>query len=151
MNKVFWLLLCVLVLSSYRFDSSNPEGINFFEGKLKEASAEAKKENRPLFVFIGSSECDICRKMKGVFKNPKVVDYYESNFICYKIIDPEKNFLTYNKVTGWGMKTVPTFVYFTPNGKKIFIIDGYKDPGEFINQGINVLDLIKTDEDKKKK
>ena len=151
MKRAFWLLLvAAFALSSFRYDNVDTAGINFFDGKLGDAKKEAKKENRPLFVFIGSSECDLCHRMKDVFKNAKVVEYYESNFICYKIIDPWKKPLLYNTVTSWGMKTVPTYAYFTPKGKKILLSEGFKDAGEFINQGITVLGGMQKGGGKKK-
>ncbi len=60
-------------------------GINFFEGNWEELLAEAKSQNKPIFIDAYTSWCGPCKTMtKNIFPNEDVGEYYNEHFICYK-------------------------------------------------------------------
>jgi thiol-disulfide isomerase/thioredoxin len=60
-------------------------GINFFEGNWEELLAEAKNQNKPIFIDAYTSWCGPCKTMaKEIFPNEDVGEYYNEHFICYK-------------------------------------------------------------------
>lgn len=66
------------------------QGINFFHGTWPEAMAQAKTEQKLIFVDAYASWCGPCKRMAAnVFPDPKVGDYFNANFINLKY-DMEK-------------------------------------------------------------
>ncbi len=70
--------------------SDDPVGIRFFTGTWKELLAEAKKQNKPVFVDIYTTWCGPCKLMaKQAFPDKAVGDLFNANFVSYQI-DAEK-------------------------------------------------------------
>lgn len=66
------------------------QGINFFHGTWPEAMAQAKTEQKLIFVDAYASWCGPCKRMAAnVFPDPQVGDYFNANFVNLKI-DMEK-------------------------------------------------------------
>lgn len=66
------------------------QGINFFHGTWTEAMAQAKTEQKLIFVDAYASWCGPCKRMAAnVFPDPQVGDYFNANFVNLKI-DMEK-------------------------------------------------------------
>lgn len=66
------------------------EGINFFQGTLKEAKEKAKKENKLIFFDAYASWCGPCRYMDSVIYAKKTVgDFFSKNFVSIRV-DMEK-------------------------------------------------------------
>lgn len=66
------------------------QGINFFHGTWTEAMAQAKAEQKLIFVDAYASWCGPCKRMAAnVFPDPQVGDYFNANFVNLKI-DMEK-------------------------------------------------------------
>ena len=56
-----------------------------------EALAEAKQENKPIFLSIGYSSCHWCTVMEGeAFSNQAIADYLNSNFLPIKVDREER-------------------------------------------------------------
>ena len=89
-----------------------------FEKSLTSAFLKAKQQNKPVFIEYYSPSCPICKKVAVVMKDPKVVDYYNKNFINYALnIDggmtkEEENFM---KASGLHLDGVPVFLFFDAN------------------------------------
>lgn len=71
-------------------ENKNNEGIHFVKGTWAEIVALAKKENKPIFVDCYTVWCGPCKTLaKKVFPQKEVGDYFNANYISYKI-DMEK-------------------------------------------------------------
>lgn len=72
---------------------SSTDGICFFEGTFNEAIAEAKSQQKNLFIDCYTSWCGPCKRMSnGVFTQKNVGDYFNKNFICLKVdMEKERN------------------------------------------------------------
>lgn len=86
MNKFVATALFVLSIPVFAL----AQGINFFHGAWSEAMAQAKTEQKLIFVDAYASWCGPCKRMAAnVFPDPQVGDYFNANFINLKI-DMEK-------------------------------------------------------------
>ena len=84
------LILLPLLLFALLCKAQGEQGITFFKGSFNEALAEAKKQNKPLFVDFYATWCVPCKRMaKEVFTLPEVGEYFNSRFISLQI-DAEK-------------------------------------------------------------
>ena len=80
------LVLSIVILCGFSI-SLLAQGIQFREGSWKEILEIAKKENKLVFVDNYTSWCGPCKKMVSeVFPLKEVGDFYNANFICYKMV-----------------------------------------------------------------
>lgn len=57
----------------------------------EEALAQAKQENKPIFLSIGYSSCHWCTVMEGeAFSDPAIADYLNANFLPIKVDREER-------------------------------------------------------------
>ena len=62
------------------------QGIEFFHGSWEEALAEAKKQEKPIFVDAFTTWCGPCKMMsRSVFTEEEVGTFFNENFISLKI------------------------------------------------------------------
>lgn len=80
------------------------------------ALAQAKKENKDIYLFIGSESCPYCTKMKeSVFSDKKVIETLKKNYILLYLsrdIDDIPDTLE--------SKPVPRHYFLDKNGKVIY-------------------------------
>jgi thioredoxin-related protein len=111
-----------------------PEGYTFLN--LTSALEEAKKENRPMFLYFGRYGCSICRKMHHeVFSDPEVMNNYKNRFVLAYVDTESGNrikmpngerttemqFAARNRILG-----TPTFIYFAKDQKPLFKKAGFQ-------------------------
>ncbi|HLL96107.1 MAG TPA: DUF255 domain-containing protein [Spirosoma sp.] len=121
-----WLGLCLTVtqLRSVALPVDEPLGVRFFAGSWKEALAEAKRQNKPLFVEVNANWCPPCRRMvHEAFPNPKVAEKYNSRFINYQV-DGEFG-EGVDLVRSYAVGSYPTLLYIAPNGELMQRSVGY--------------------------
>jgi len=80
------LFISILLLSSAlitpKKSKENKPGIEFFEGTWASALAQARKENKLVFLDAYAVWCRPCKLMKRTtFKDPAVAAYFNKNFI----------------------------------------------------------------------
>ena len=103
----------------------------------EEAFAQARKENKPVFLSIGYSTCHWCHVMeRESFDNIRIAQIMNENFICIKV-DRERRpevdevYMTALMMTtghgGWPMSN-----FLTTEGKPFFA-GTYFPPNDFIN------------------
>lgn len=107
------------------------DGINFFDGTFKEALAEAKKQNKPIFMDSYTSWCHWCKVLnKTTFKDPAVINYLNANFINLKM-NMEKgegpSLAREFKVSGY-----PTLLFLDYDREVISTVVGYKKADAFL-------------------
>lgn len=115
-------------------------GINFFEGSWSEALAEAKKQNKYIFLDTYAEWCSPCKWMeKNIFTKDSVGKFYNEKFISYRM-DMEKGegVELYKK---FGLTGYPSYLFFKPDGEIIHHTQGQEDTEDkFIQVGKDVFD-----------
>lgn len=108
--------------------------MTFKEDKFKNLLAEAKKQNKIIFVDAYASWCGPCKLMaKNIFTKPAVGDYYNANFINTKI-DMEKG-EGIELAKKYGVKAYPTYLFINGDGDVMYRGTGYYEENDFIGIG----------------
>lgn len=112
-------------------EASEGEGITFFNGTFKEALAEAKKQNKPIFMDSYTSWCYWCKVLdKTTFKDSGVISYLNANFINVKM-NMEKgegpSLAREFKVSGY-----PTLLFLDSDRKVLVTVGGYVKAESFL-------------------
>lgn len=137
MRKLRYILLTSLALLFT--GSVFAQGIEFFHGSWEEAKAEAKKENKPLFVDAYTSWCGPCKKMSNeVFPTATVGMFFNSNFICYKLDMEKGDGPAVAKTFQVGF--YPTFLFLDADGNLIHKSMGFHQASDFLAIGQEALD-----------
>ena len=124
-----------LIGSFWAGNNNNNSGINFYKGTFEEAVAEANKQGKPLFVDVYTSWCGPCKRMaKNVFTIPRVGEFYNKNFVCYKLNAEDRNDLREK----YAFTSFPTLM-FLMDGEPYYRIPGSLPPDEFIALGEKAL------------
>jgi len=135
MKNVIFFSLITIVLFSFK----TPDSVKWYS--LPEGLEIARRENKPVLLFVYVTWCDKCQRMdKKVFTNTEVMPLIIENFIAVKI-NPEvdsayfisdkilnrKYFL--NEVTPGRLAVmVPTTAFYGGKDSDPFIINGVQDP-----------------------
>jgi len=115
------------------------QGVSFYNGTWEDALAEAKENNKYIFVDAYTDWCYWCKVMdKETFPNDEVGKFYEENFIAYKM-DMEKG-IGIKLSQKYRVSGFPSFLYFKPNGKLVYKSFGYEEPEAFITTAKRALD-----------
>lgn len=110
------LILAVAGLLSFNAFS---QGMEFFHGTWEECKAEAKKENKKIFIDFYTKWCGPCRAMaKNVFPLPAVGELYNKYFINYKVDAEVGEGPALAKQ--YNVKGYPTFIYADADGNSIY-------------------------------
>ena len=79
-------VLFIHAIVPYHNSIDESKGITFFEGTWQETLAQAKKEDKLIFMDAYASWCGPCKMMrKNVFTSTKVGDMFNEKFINVKI------------------------------------------------------------------
>ncbi len=96
--------------------SINAQGIEFFKGTWEEALAEAKKQDKILFVDAYAKWCGPCKRMAAqVFPLKEVGDVYNEHFINLKLDCEKADGITFRKK--YPVQAFPTLYFLDPNGE----------------------------------
>jgi thiol-disulfide isomerase/thioredoxin len=130
------LFLALILLSAKLYAQDN---IKFFEGSLAELKAEAKKQNKPVFIDCFTTWCGPCKMLATkIFTDKAVADFYNKNFICYEL-DMEKgeglDFAMEYKV-----KSYPTLIYLNSDWQMLYRNSGVGKAAFFLNEGKRAAD-----------
>jgi len=129
MNKKIFTLLITWLVCGASFAQ-----MRFFEGKWTQALAEAKQQNKLLFVDAYAVWCGPCRWMaNNIFPDAEVSKFYNENFVNYKL-DMEKGegpkVAQNYKVTAY-----PTFLFIDGDGNVKHRVLGAQSVEDFISSG----------------
>ncbi|SEI54413.1 Thioredoxin-related protein [Dyadobacter sp. SG02] len=135
MKKPLYLILLIFCATICRAQS-----IAFTTTSWDEAVQNAGKSGKQIFVYAQTKSCRFCRQMeKEVFTDKNVVDYYNANFINYKI-DIEDGGAGEALSKQHGIVGFPTYLYFDKKGEKLHQSSGFKPADDFIRDGRNASD-----------
>jgi thioredoxin-related protein len=135
-NAIFFSLISILL-----FSFKAPDAIKWHS--LTEGLEIARRENKPILIFIYVNWCDKCQRMdKKVFTSKEVMPLINDNFIAVKI-NPEVDSVYFksDKVLkrkvfigeikpGQLAVSVPTTVFYREKDDKNVIMNGLQDPPE---------------------
>lgn len=112
--------------------------IIFIENSWSEALKQAAAQNKYIFVDAYASWCGPCKLLKATtFKNNKVAEFYNSNFINVAL-DMEKG-QGPELAAQWGIQAYPTLIVFTPKGKPVYGTMGFIKSNDLIKFGVQAL------------
>jgi thioredoxin-related protein len=151
MKKVLMVLSTAVFMPLFLL-SQTGEGLAFSkEENWKQVLNKAKAENKYIFVDCFATWCNPCKKMdQKIYTQQKVGEFYNENFLSVKIqIDSSKNddkhtINWYNDAsiikTVYKINSVPSYLFFSPQGELVNRDQGYKEADDFINVGKKSLD-----------
>jgi len=113
------------------------ESIDFIKGTFDDALAIAKKQDKPVFVYVHATWCGQCRKLKKSFKDDAAAAYYNKNFVCVAIDGetPEGERLR----SKYGVKVYPTLMIVNSSGQLQTKTTGYHTPYILMNFGKRIV------------
>jgi len=115
------------------------QGIEFFHGTWEEVKAKAKEADKLVFVDAYTTWCGPCKRMAAnIFPLPEVGEFYNANFINYKL-DMEKGEGP-DFARKYGVRAYPTFVFVDGDGNMVFNRVGGSDAPGFIQMGKTAVD-----------
>lgn len=129
MRTLLYLIGCLIISSGVQ-----AEGISFYNGKWKAALAQAKAQDKLIFLDAYTAWCGPCKAMaKTVFKEKAVGEFYNENFVNMKI-DMEKGEGP-GLARKYKVKAYPTFLFVDGDGNIVVESKGRKRTEQFINLG----------------
>ena len=137
-------ILLLFILTTFQIQAQN--GIDFFHGTWEEALAEAKAQDKLIFVDAYAVWCGPCKRMaKNVFTNDEVGGFYNKNFINMKI-DMEK---TMGRKFGkkYPVSAFPTLMYIDAKGEMVHKVKGAQKVEGFIKLGKFALGKVDNSKD----
>lgn len=104
-----------------------------FEPNLELAFQKAKQENKPVFIEYYNENCSVCKTLEPFFKNKEVSEFYNKNFINYKlntenIKNEDRLFMDNTKLKP---ESVPSFFFFDSD-KNFIHHSGTKPDSEYL-------------------
>ncbi|NOU59317.1 thioredoxin family protein [Marinifilum caeruleilacunae] len=132
MKNLFKMITAVAlaICCSVNAEAQN-RSVEFEHTSWKKVLKKAKKEDKLIFVDCYTSWCGPCKMMaKDVFTQDHVADYFNSNFVNFKI-DMEKGEGPTLK-PGWKINAYPTFLVINSEGEVIHRVVGAFGADEFI-------------------
>lgn len=132
-------LLCYQACAQPRSaETDSNTGIQFFEGSWEEALAEAKAENKLIFMDAYARWCGPCKIMaRNVFTDPKTGDFFNENFINVKMDMERGEGPALSRK--YGVRAYPTLFFIDHTGKVVHSALGYHKTSELIRLGKGVL------------
>ncbi len=143
-TALVWLVLC------FSFSPARPAtppadgspGIQFFTGSWQAVLAEAKRQNKPIFVDIYTTWCGPCKLMaKQAFPDPKVGEKFNANFISYQI-DAEKGEGP-AVAKQYAVDAYPTSLYVAGDGNLIHRAIGYGGINQMLAEADKAIEAAK--------
>lgn len=114
-------------------------GIQFFEGTWEKALAQAKAEDKLVFVDVYTQWCGPCKVMsKEVFSLDEVGSYYNSTFINMKLDAEDEDQNGPTLAEKYQVHAYPTLLFIRPNGDVVNRVEGGMTADAFIAFGKRV-------------
>ena len=115
------------------------QGIEFSKADWNGILAQAKKENKIVFVDAYTTWCGPCKKMaREVFPQPRVGEFYNANFVNAKI-DMERGEGP-QLAAKYEVSAYPTYLFVSPDGELLHKNLGYLPAPKFIDVGKAAID-----------
>lgn len=113
---------------------ANGQGIDFFTGTWEEALEKAKTEGKIIFVDAYAQWCGPCKRMaKTTFKDPKVGDYFNANFINMKLDMEKKESTSFRRK--YPVSAFPTLYFIDGKGDVVHKLKGAQQSEQLLKIG----------------
>ncbi len=128
--------------SSKSKSSSSSQRMVFIKQDFAKAQAQAKKQNKPIFIDFYTSWCGPCKKMdRDVFSDRRVSKYYNENYVSLKINAEQGDGRAL--ADKYKVKGFPTLCVIDPSGKMISQVVGYQASEDVLRLGKKGLSKMK--------
>jgi len=136
MSLVIRLLLPSFLLAAAAVSATaDRNGIQWYSGSVDEAFSEARRQNKPVFLYWGAVWCPPCNQLKAtLFRNPAFIRKTRLFVPVYLDGDTEA---AQKLGERFGVLGYPTLILFTPEGEEITRLPG----GMSMERYPEVLDL----------
>lgn len=136
-------LLFVLPFAAHAQETA--EGIVFEHGTWEEALQKAKSEGKLLFVDVWATWCGPCKRLATeVFTDKEVASFFNTHFVCYKLLIDEKDDAlrekNQNLARTYNAMALPTLLWINAEGKAEHFSTGYKPAEEILKEAQKALD-----------
>lgn len=107
--------------------------VKFKKGETKELYAEAKKDNKLVFIDLFATWCPPCKMMdRDVFSRKDVGDYMDKNFVSAKYSVDEG--IGRELAQQYNVRSIPTYIILDETGKVIGRMVGGMSNSDFISK-----------------
>lgn len=110
-----------------------PVLVNFHQGTIESALAQAKAERKLIFLDFVADWCSPCKQVEQeVFTDPQVADYINQNFISFKVHTDNFENGHSDYALKMGVKPLPTLMVINDKGSEMGRITGYKTANTYL-------------------
>lgn len=147
MNKIFAMLLHLVLLSAFLFGCRPQENLSAKSGvdtqwlSYTEGAERAKKENKLIIVDFYADWCTWCRVMDiRTLRAPEIAQKLKADFVTVRInVDASeplifrgKSFSSRNFAAGLGIESLPTLAFFESDESVITKIPGFMEKQDLL-------------------
>lgn len=127
-----------IIFLSFTILSTQAQEINFEKGSWQETVANAKTQNKPIFIDFFTTWCGPCKQLEQkVYSKPEVIQKMNANFINFKI-DAEKGEGP-DLARKFEVSAYPFLVWADKNQNILLTDAGYMPVSEFLKSVDNAL------------
>ncbi len=139
LRAVISLLLLLCSTNSIPIYAQTPSShIRFQEDYWYQILQQAQQANKHVFVVVHADYCLPCRKMEQqVFTHSKVANFHNTFFINYNVNLSKKD--KHDFIKRHTIRELPTFLYFSPQGRLLWKTTGEKDVKQLLDIGKQVI------------
>lgn len=119
--------------------------ILLFSGELKNTLMKAKREHKPVMVYVKAESCTYCQKMKKTTLSDGDIQQNIQDFIFVEVDKADAEAIKYLPVTQY----TPTIYFISPKFKVVNTVKGYLPKDDFnlwINDSKSKLGILGTEE-----
>jgi thiol-disulfide isomerase/thioredoxin len=137
--KKFILITTIIITMSLSDGYSQNRSIRFIEKPWSEILAQAKKENKLIFMDAFASWCGPCKWMSAnMFTNDSIADFYNKTFICASFDMEKGEGLELRKK--YQVRAYPSLLFINPDGELVHEkVGAYRKIQDYINLGLTAL------------
>ncbi len=140
MRKIFFLWgAVVIVFFLQSFVPRAVEKVRFRQYNWTDIGRSARSQNKMIFVLVTGDYCPTSNRMKRVFTDKRVAQFYNKNFVSTNF-DAE-NFIQNYRVSNWGVSAVPAMVFLDKNRNVIHKAEGLFDAQGMIREAEIALEI----------
>lgn len=126
-------LTLIFVISGFCVSAQSDEGIKFEHGSWAEVKAKAKAQEKLIFIDCYAVWCGPCKKLSNeVFPQKEVGDYFNVNFINYKVDVEKGEGIEIGKQ--FNVVSFPTLLFINDDDEVIHRVRGYADGPKLIEE-----------------
>jgi thiol:disulfide interchange protein len=131
---ILGLSIPAMVSSQNKDEHSSEKGIHFFQGSWEEAIAEAKKQDKPIFLDVYATWCGPCKALKArTFPNEDVGKYFNEHFINVSLNGEKGDGIQVKKELN--IHSYPSLFVLNSDGKPLVYTAGFMSPDDLIKLG----------------